>query len=453
MRPMAEGLLLWLLLTAAASAAAVLEPRDPLLRWLDADVAPQLVERLGRHPDFRHAVIDFMAVTDGAPSGDSTRLHAAVKHHLRQRLIAVEGLQLHLEAAASACAPARSVDYAIAIEIDRGSGRDARITVALLDLHQRVWVSGLGSSWQGRLTQAQRRAHEQSTQRAVPGSASSPFAAREATAVAASLLEQIQCLLPRGVDGGVFLETPDDPQLEQIALELRRRLLLTPLFVPVERAQDAEWQLRVQANRDFGSTAELVVELIDRGSDARQRLAAAFIQRGPVAGNAHVVPPTVASAPVSQWQTRSPLSPLTVAATQRGGVCRDNRGDACAEVRMELAEAAHLLVFSTSNQVVSVPQCRGDTELREPGEYRFRLPVGANAAAHRPATGFYAIAVRDREAAQALQRIVAGAPGACGRSAETERDAWINRLDAALQRFGHTVHWRAVHLDEKARPL
>lgn len=452
MRRMVEGLLTWLLLTAAASAAAVLDPRDPLSRWLDTEVAPQLAERLGRHPDFRHAVIDFMTVTDGAPSADATRLHAAVKQQLRQHLLMVEGVQLHLESTPSACAPVRDIDYAIGIEVDRGSGRDTRITVALLDLNRRVWVSGLGSSWHGRLTDAQRRAHEEPVQRAAPGSAGSPFAVGEATAVAASLLEQIRCVLPRGVDGGVYLETPAGPQLEQIALELRRRLLLTPLFVPAEREQDAEWLLRVHANRDFGGTAELVVELIDRGSDARQRLAAAFVERGTRTAQNPATEPGVSSGPVAQ-PAHNPLSPLTVTVVQRAGVCRDNRDNACAEVRLELAQASHLLVFSTSEGAVSVPQCRAEASLREAGEYRFRLPVGTRSSAQRPATGFYAIAIRDREAALDLQRIVAAAPGACGTPADTQRDAWIARLGAALQRYGHAVHWRAVHLDEEARQL
>ncbi len=451
MRRMVEGVLAALLLLTTAATAGVLEPRDSLLRWLDAEVVPELGERLSRHPDFRHAIIDFMPVADGAPSADASQLHTALQQHIRQRLLGFDGVQLHLDTTQTSCTPPRALDYAIGIEVTRGSGREARITIALLDLQRRVWVSGVSSSWRGQLTHAQARAHEQLMRRGSPGSAAAPFPLGDASALAALLLEQVRCVLPRGVDGAVYFETPDDPGATRVALELRRQLMLTPLFVLSERESDAEWRLRIRMDAAATEAAELGIELVERASSTRQRLASVFIDPR---GESTMAPSGVSARRQDVAQSASSLlSPLTVTAVERTGICRNSPDNVCAEVRFGLEDASHLLVFSTRSEVTSLTQCDASGLLRERGEHRFRLQIIRPDSLHRPATGFYVLAIRNRDAALDLHRIVASAPGACGIAADADRGGWLARLEAALRRHGDAVQWRAIHLDEEARPL
>lgn len=452
MRRMTEGALLCLLLLSGAASAGLLEPRDPLRRWLDTEVIPELGERLSRHPDFRQAIVDFMPVAGGAARTDATRLHAALEQHLRQRLLGFDGVALHLDAGQMPCAPPRDIDYAIGIEIAQGSGREARVTVALLDLQRRIWVSGASQTWHGRLAEAQIRAYEEILRPQSPGSASAPFGFEETSAVTASLLEQLRCVLPRGVDGAVYFEYPEDPRAIRVALELRRQLMLTPLFVLSDRDTDAEWLLRMQIDPTAIGAGEIGVELIDRDSSARQRVASVFVERHDGRSGYQAIQ---AAVPVPDAvQAASPLVGLpAVTLVERTGICGRGLDNVCTEVRFDLVEPAHLLVFSTRNEVASLAQCDAAELFRSPGEHRFRLQIDRNGSRRRPAMGVYVLAIRRSEAARELHHIVASAPGACGTSPDTDRGAWIARLETAMRRHEGVVQWRAIHLDEEARPL
>ena len=430
--------LLFCLLFAVHSTgwATVIDPGDPLARWLDAEVVPQLAETLGRHPNFRGEAVGFVTLVGGVPQSRSNALNGAIEQYLRQRLLARGGVQLVLDGRSAACGVPRPVNYALGIEVTTEAARQARVSLLMLDLDAGVWVSGISHEWRGRLTAAQGTAAGVTVNRTSAGSIEKPLVLSEVSSVADALGDRLRCALPRGVDGTLYMATPDDARLARIALALRRELMRMPVAVLTERSEGADWILRFELAPAGPGLSELTLEF--DLADSRQRLAAVFVT-GDAAGNA----------PVRADRVARLLSPLAVERADRVGICRDRRGARCAELSFEVLEPAYLLAFTIQDQRVELADCRGRVQRAERGERRFRLPVGSavDAGSQGADIGFYVFAVKERRRAEQLRRVLEAAPGACGSRSARTTATWLARFESVFANDDDPVQWAALHLD------
>ncbi|MEZ5557589.1 MAG: hypothetical protein R3E86_03480 [Pseudomonadales bacterium] len=457
------ALLCALSLTAAANADVLLD--DALGRWLDASLSPELAQTLSRHPRFKGATFRFAAIEDGAPAAGSNLLIDAVAERLTRNLRAVEGIRLALPEPPVPCRVPQRIDYLIGIEIKPTRGNSANVSIGAVDLDESVWVSGVSYQWQGRLSGNERRALSSRTALSVAGAADSPLPIADVEQIAAAIGSQLECSLPHGIDGPVYLSTPADPELARVSMALRGKLLITPLAAVTGEPDLARWALDIERRAAGALLGELRVSLKERSGAAQQQVASVF-----VTGASFRPAPSTAAAPASEPPASSfslapasadLLSTLRLRPAEASGICdyHKARVNACAEVEFDLRESAYLFVFSTQSRAVRGIDCASGLTRVDPGTRRFRLrvppaqlPVPSDAALaevtgrRRPDAGRYVLATRDRRAARALQRSLQAAPAACGDTHTVPIERWLDGLTATLTEHTGQISWRALQL-------
>ncbi len=454
-------LLLWLVAGVAHGAPEALLDGE-LGDWIDETVAPELGDVLRRHPRFAGETVRLTAVVPGAEAGATHALAVALERRLRQRLLAMDGVRLAVDTPRSSCEAPRSIDYLVRLEIAPAGSRDARVHVAVVDLAESVWVSGISHQWQGRLTAAERRALRDPVVRAAPGTAASPIPVDRADDVAAALESELACLLPRDLDGALHVVEPNDPGLARIALALQGDLMVEPLAAVTPNREAADWLLALETPPASAGPRELNLSLSAGDGSGRTRVASVFVS-GLIDGSPAATrpPPASVGGVVAEGAPARPasldgadgalLSTLRVAPAAREGICdsRQARVNSCVEIDFDLHERAYLFVMSTRDHQVVDTAC-GLPEPDDPGLRRFRLRLppgryGVDVADTGPDAGFYVLATRSTAVARRLSRALRGAPGQC---ANHERDsvAWLTELRTLLARDGDDITWRAVHL-------
>lgn len=440
-----------------ADAPALLD--HELGAWLEREAAPELAETLARHPRFKGETVQLAAFSPGAGEAASNGLTRAVERRLRQLLLTREGVRLAAETEAAECRAPRPVAYLLRVEVTSAGARNGRVHVGVIDVAESLWVSGVSYTWQGRLTTAEIGALSRPVMGGRPGSPGNPIALTEADRVAAALKADLRCMLPWGLDGGLYVASPEPGSLARVASALRSELMLEPLAVMTAEPSEAGWLLAVEADDAGVGVQELALILTHAVTEQRQRVGSVFVvgtagaadHRGPgdpgAAKRAGAAPPEPPVAAVSAL-----LSPLRMEPAAPRGICDSRRArvNSCVEIGFELLEPAYLFVLSTQTHRLAEAPCGGSLERARAGPRRFRLRVPPAGYAVSPGSagpdgGFYVLAVRDRGHAAALQAVLAEAPGMCGRgSLATSR--WLGELAAVLGELGHRVEWRALHL-------
>jgi len=457
------ALLLWLA-SMSAAAGAVLDA--DLGRWLADTAAPQLGETLSRHPRFQGETIRLAAVTPGSAPGRSNALARAVEDRLRQSLLAVEGVRLAVDRPRRSCEAPRSIGYLVRLEVS-GQGRsDGRVHIAVVDVAESVWVSGISHQWQGRLSAAERAALESPVNQASPGSAGSPIPLRSADHVASAIKADLACLLPRDLNGAVYIETPEDHALVRVGLALQAELMYESFAALTPARDDAGWLLTLETDGAAADVRELSLTLADAGGGNRQKVASVFVSGGApapardatAAAPAERHPEPAAASPAGtdiRPSAADLLSALHMTPARPEGICdhRRARVNSCVEVSFELTRPAYLFVLSTREHNLADVSCDAAGARAEAGQRRYRMRVApgdfaVNPRATGPDAGFYVLAVRDRSVAQSLQQVLAGAPGQCGRprGGSTAHDQWLIELRRVLHDNGGRIDWRVLHL-------
>lgn len=460
----------WMLAVGAAPALASSDVvSGELGRWLD-EAAGELGETLSRHPRFKGETVRLVALTPGPANEGGNALTEAVERRLRQRLLEVEGLRLAVERPRRDCEPPRSIGYLVRVEVG-GAGADGRVHIAVVDVAEAMWVSGISLRWSGRFSSAERRALGVPVSAGVPGSAASPIPLQDAAAVAAALKADLACTLPADLSGALYVDTAEPPGLSGVGLALQAELMYEPLAAVTPDRGQARWLLSLDPG---GSPAapgadvrELKLTLADAEGGHRQQVASVFVsgaraedaapppesataRRGtPVPGDGS---PVVGGRAGERAATEL-LSALEMRPARPEGICDDrrNRLNSCVEISFELREPAYLFVVSTREREVVEAPCEGAAQRADPGRrrYRVRVPPGAYAVSggsSGPDAGFYVVAVRERAAASRIATVLATAPGACGAPTASAAGEWLNELDRTMRDEGGRVVWRALHV-------
>lgn len=449
-------------LTAAAAAGVL---NGELGRWLDG-VAPELGETLGRHPRFAGETVRLVVITPGDPSGASNRLAQAVERRLRERLLEFQGVRLAADAPARErdCLPPQQIGYLVRVEVAATGNRRGRVHIAVVDVAESLWVSGISHQWQGTLTAAEQNALATSVQSGAPGTASSPIPISDAAAVAAAMKADLTCTLPRNLDGALYVAAREPPALARVGLALQAELMYEPLAAVTPDRDQARWLLTVEAEETALDVRELNLTLADAEGGNRQRVASVFVSGslgGAAPGAAFEPPPVATSPPRAEGAPSAParpaapglLSELEMRPAPPRGICDDRKAriNSCIEIGFELLAPAYLFIVSTRDHAMVEAPCGGSLKRQEAGSrrYRVRVPPGSyavDAADTGPDAGFYVLAVKERRVAQELGEALSQAPGLCGGSPGADAAPWLGKLRRVLERHGELITWRALHV-------
>lgn len=453
--------LAWLTATAWAADGLMAGELDA---WLEATAA-ELGTTLSRHPRFRGETVRLVSVTAGATDGRSNQLAEAIERRLRQHLLAVEGVRLALDEPRRECQPPRQIGYLLRVEVGAAGGREGRVHVAVVDVAESVWVSGISHEWQGRLSSAQRAALSAPVTRGVPGSAGGPIPLQNAADVAQAIKHDLACTLPRNLSGALHVPTPTQPALARVGLALQSELMFEPLAAVTPDRDQARWLLSLEAGGGDADAdvRELNLTLVDVEGGHRQRVASVFVSgalddapaqltRPPIAESAVVTPPPAAE-PAAPLPPPPWLSDLTMRPAAPEGICDDRRAriNSCVEITFELLEPAYLFVVSTRDHRVVEAPCDRSPGRAEPGTRRFRVRVppgryAVESGRTGPDAGFYVIATRERRAARQLGRVLAGASDRCGATPAPAAGVWLDELARVMAGQDDRIAWRALHL-------
>jgi hypothetical protein len=433
------GILLAILpgLAAAASGGELLG--GSLGRWLDETAGPELAEMLARHPKFKGETVRFVPMSDGRAEPAGNRLAQAVEQRLTRHLIRAEGVRIAWERDRQPCAAPEEVPYLLGIEIQKRGPDAYHLDIAMVDVEEGVWVSGVSLAWKGRLLPAERTALATRVKGGPPGSMESPLALRDSNVIGEIMLEGLGCAIPAGLDGSLYVAMPAESEFSGVAQALTRQLSVRPLAaVTIDRAR-ASWEMTLTARPLGNGTDELVATLRDlRRDDSAQQIASVVVLR---TRSERPGPATPLGMPAAL------LSGLSYEMARSRGVCQSSAGPGgCVEVSFDLLRPAYLLVVSSRDERLESQVCGRSLRIAQPGPRRYRLRVpSAAATAGRPDAGVYVLAVEKRSVAHRIARQINSGPGACPGSVQGGAGQWLQALSRLLAEYDTEVDWRAAH--------
>lgn len=456
----APEVLIWLMLTLATATQA----SPPLLDrelgdWLDDSVAPELAKTLSQHPMFKGETVRFASLRNGVPQTTSTELNEAIERRLTQRLLAASGVRLAVDRPGQACQVPQAVNYIIGIEVSATGSRSASLNLAIIDVQESVWVSGISFQWQGRLSSAERLALASSVTTANPGTAESPLPLADADRIARTIRQRLRCSLPQGLDGPVYVSTAEDVALSRISLALQGELLTSPLAALTADRQSARWIMALESQSAGARLQEIHVNLQDTDGAGGQRIASVFAAGSGAPHRVATMPPASTASMVSRLPL---LSPLSTEPAEPVGVCDDRkaRNNSCVEVTFDLHRPAYLMVFTTQALRIQELSCESRLSRSDAGLRRFRLRVPPSQPSpggsgdlspvqqsRSPDAGLYVVATEDRTAARRLHGLLRRAPGACRSNRSLKNmESWLAELREATRKYDGRLEWRAIHL-------
>jgi len=395
--------------------------------WLSQTAVPELTETLAEHPKFSGEPIRIAAVSGAQVSSHSTLLADAIRQQLTHAV-----LRRGRNNVANSQDPALCnkvplpVYYLVGIRIEPLSRSNHRVSLAVLDLENSMWVSGVSLTWQGRLLSSERAALATPVREAPAGSVENPLPLTVHAELTQALYDQLQCRLPPDLRGSLSVVSPTDPRLQTVLHDLQDKLALSAQAVSRD-ATAASWLLHADLQPVADNLQLLTLDLGQNAADAaRQRLASVYVsaQRHSPGG---VFAPAAAS----------PALLGEFAAPARDNECASS---ACARIQFELYEEAYLLVFRTHYGNVAPLDCGHTVRKKAAGQQQYRLRADT-----QQRVGFYVIASRERHIIQSLQQHFRTAPGAC-KAPVAEDPEWLHTALDQLTQHASDLEWRAIHV-------
>jgi hypothetical protein len=420
-------------------------------RWLDTEAVPELSELLSRHPKFSGEVVRIVTLENGKPTQHISALDQAVRDHLTASLRSHQGIRLAWQEPLVSCGVRQDLSYLLGIEISSSTAANSTLSIGMIDMAESLWVSGVSLNWRGRLSSAERMAMSQNVGGGPRGTITAPMPVSDAESIAALLQQNIRCTLPDGLNGALYIEAPDSPELNRIRGQLQRQLTLTAQAAITSSRSEARWILRLAQTPLRPGTSELVVSLHERDGSSNQHLASVFVTgvRAPANEPAATEEVRIASNDLSL------LSPLTLAYADADDDCGRSSGGAgpCVAVEFELRQSAYLFVLTSEDRELNVASCSRNVKQAASGPRRILLRAPAGKPDNNVDAGVYALAVHDRAAARSIARHLSKAPGACARASSRSVHSWLNGLEDILNRYPHTYTWQSAHFADRSGEL
>ncbi len=185
-------------------ASSVVE--GPLGIWITQQASPKLGEILTQHPRFKGERIKIMAMRDGHPIAVTDQLTDHIREQLIEDLLSIADVKIVFDDT-NRCNPIR-VDIILGIEVQKHDSREHRISLAMVDIEEGIWLNGTNLFWHVRLSNSQRRAFDTSLlNRSTP----TVLNIHQTTEIAQALYTQLQC--NKAIATPLFFEpAEDDPE-------------------------------------------------------------------------------------------------------------------------------------------------------------------------------------------------------------------------------------------------
>lgn len=442
-----------LLIAGLAGCATTAGPRveptasSELLGWVDAELAPYLVEQLSRHPRFKGEPVLLVATEGADVSPEIDALTASLRERLLDRLLQSNGVSVawrpsappaehHRRSPAPVCDVGYRAQYFIGLDIAPLPGGEYRLSVRALDRRGEGWVTGFGKSWQGRLLPEERRAlaHRRPDEY-LRGLRSLPFEPSQLDLLAGYLARNLDCLLVEKGAGGSRVWVGDRPG-----------------------ASAADQQLRILVERYLGRESQLtLVETPEEAEvtvSAELRAISAGLQQAWLTASAGESAEYEVAVNTDGYIALADPPPVQSVASEPDPVALLSglRSSAADGVELDLYEDAYVFGIAVGVdgglQRVSPGGCSPEaTNARPlPSGRSYRITPGPV-----PAGSVYVLATRDSHMADRLWARLDALPSGCegepslpGDSAQA--DDWLRGLGRDLRDLGPSVDWQGLRL-------
>ncbi len=474
----------WLAMVGGVAMAQELS----LDRWLEAEAGPYYAQRLATHPRFKGERIRLVAL-DGERVVDAPdQLIVDIQSRLAAELLDRPGVRLAWDDGATTrppvagdggfdCLADADIAYYLGVEsVALGGGRH-RVSLRVLDLAERAFVSGSSQQWSGRLSASQQRSVGRPSGRASAGSRARPFEAGESDFLAARLARDLVCELSARRAGDVRVHAPD-AQAGEPDLTLMLSYLAGQRGVRiVDDADGADLVLETRTHTIDRSLTQLWVQLTPVVADGGTPQASASVYLRPDA----LVAPTAA---VARQDDRVDTLPRPVAARapllleprvvvpRHPGLCRTGnpwrRGAVAARAGGELdASSCYAVEVSADRpvQLFAVTSAPGGGLMHLPpvhcdrtatrravplrGSGLLRYPVlGGTGDENQSQTLILLAAAGDADAAVLADR-VGELPSACAPrrgAGDIDVGRWIDDTERLMATLGDGAGWQAVRI-------
>lgn len=341
-RPCLQLFLIALAVTLGAGSTAAAKSRSAnLTGWTHDELVPYLADQLAGHPRFKGETVVFVALEQGAPAPVTNALVLAVRDRLVNSLIDTNGITIGRQKerggapydAARIDCTRDTVHYFIGIEVARLLDGRHRVSLRVLDAGDRNWVTGIGKTWEGRLTSAERRAFEQQlTDEYFLGERDVPFRAAQTDMLATYLARDLQCkLLRQTATEYVIAADPAQDVSTPVALlgtvELvGNNLAGAPTLQLTTSADTANATLSGKAHRIDGDLYQYWITVTPTGSSSRAAAAPGVSTSAYVRLPDSTLPPVVAAMPEPRpvsggTQAGSLLEPIRIIEPRQRRAC------------------------------------------------------------------------------------------------------------------------------------
>ena len=427
---------------AAHSAAGAELLTGALAQWLEKQAAPELIEILGRHPRFQGESLQIVPMRNGEPAAASDALTEAIRQYLTYELLKQSQLRVLWRAPDTRCDLVSRPPLLLGVELSRrGASRQrAQLRLAVIDPQENIWVPGINLQWQGNLNRAQQTARQQTAQ--TPQTGSAAIDRTDTQTLAQRLVDAMECRLPFGLEGTVYIADTEDPDLTALRTAVMAQLASRPRYAFATAAARADWLIQLTVREATGNRAgmpTLRAVLQDGEGHSEQWLAQINLSTAPGA--------TVATAAPARTGSRTPapsplaLAPLTLATL---APCADRSEERCALAETETSQQSFLLAFQTRNGRLEGRFCDDALQLRPAGPKRYRVRLGDTER-----VSLHLVVTEDRALAKILRSQLRRAPGQC-KGVATSYQSWLAGLSRALDRSDAGYLWRTLAVSDDA---
>ena len=393
----------------------------PLGTWITQQASPKLGEILSQHPRFKGERIRIMAMQDGQPMAVTDLLTDQIREQLLEDLLSLANVKIVFDDE-HRCNPIR-VDTILGIDVHKHDSRKHRISLAMVDLKEGIWINGTNVFWQGRLSKQQRQALDTPLGIRNLGTV---FKLHQSEEISEALYKQMQC--NRVVATPVYFASATADGQTEVLVKLIAKIASQNLITTDPDAAASVISLHHgQGKFRLGLT---------NSEDPGQNQTIAEINIAEYAS------------PLMPSRDRPPepnmLSEIQLLDHASGeNVCQANKEN-CIDISFELYEAAYTLIFYTVDGQTAPLSCDLPKRSRR-GRQHYGLNVPVGDSTRRPSVGFYALAYQDRSAANAVHRVLRKSSSKCDGSWTSNED-WVDSLKQVLSKQRSPANWRAIHL-------
>lgn len=424
-------------------------------RWLNNEAAPQLAEKLARHPKFKGSTIAFAPAHHNQLTAVKNQLYQNIEQVLSHNILSAGRNNIVSAASSNNCLrPDHSAAYVVGIAISAANKNAYTVQIKVLDHALGVWVSGISYRWQGQLSRSQTALLKRPAENIANGSVAAPFMPHQQQQTVSHLLQQIQCALPAGVDGLIHLRNNHSAGIEPAAANISRtvqqKLSTRPQWIFTTQQSEAAWIMELreeQASQQLPPQWVILITPADNPTTPRM-IASSYIQGGRVRtvtpGKSDHKPAeeTLAEYPGTAGEiTTYGTEPLLGKLSWKPSRSCTNKQRDCVEVTFDLQADAYVMLFRTHNRRLKPASCEGTTRIRKSGELRYQISLPRRSPLP---TGIYAVATQDQNAFRRLRKTMHTAPGACN-SGNAQASNWLASAERSLVNQD-SFDWQSLHL-------